>query len=255
MVTPLLLAKTDATSILQKQKEIEKQRKLDVLNRDGNKILSLSDDKMSISGILLKFDMKVYRKNKLRKTYKMTLKTKGNDKSLLEFTYPPRNRGEKMLRVKDSIWLYRPEINKIIQISGRSDAVGSDFSNNDILFVRLDTDYNAELLRTEDYNGEEAFVLELKAKSEEITYAKIIYWIRAKDYLPLKRDFYTISGFKLKTLILEVTSNIFEGNPSLLTMTNVMEKNKKSTIQFMYLKTGVIFPDEIFQKNSLIRKR
>ena len=255
LFAPMLMAESDASSIMQKQKEMEHQHKLEVLIRDGNEILSLSDDKISVSGILLNFEMKVYRSDVLRKTYKMTLKTKGKDRSLLEFTYPPRNQGQKMLRVKDSIWLYRPEINKIIQISGRSDAVGSDFSNNDILFVRLDEDYNAELLRVEDYKGEKAYVLELKAKSESITYARIIYWIRVKDYLPLQRDFYTISGMKLKTLILNVTSDIFEGNPDLLAMSNIMEKEKRSTIQFTYLKTGVVFPDQIFQKNSLIRKR
>ncbi len=160
-----------------------------------------------------------------------------------------------MLRVKDSMWLYRPKINKIIRISGRSNAVGSDFSNTDILFVRLDRDYNARLVDVVDYNGEEAYKLELLAKSEEVTYAKIMYWIRVRDYLPLKRDFYTISGHKLKTLKLEVKSNVFEGNPDTLTMSNVLEKNKKSILQFKYLKSNMVFPDKFFRKNSLIRKR
>lgn len=248
-------AKTDAKSILEKQKEIDEQRRAEMMRRDGNKILKESDDKVDVSGILLKFEMKVYRRNKLRKTYKMVLKTRGTEKSLLEFTHPPRNRGQKMLRVEESIWLYRPKINKIIRVSGRSNAVGSDFSNTDILFVRLDRDYNAKLMDVEMYDGSEAYKLELLAKSEEVTYAKIHYWIREKDYLPLKRDFFTISGHKLKTLKLEVKSNVFEGNPDTLTMTNVMEKNKSSVIHFTYLKTGKVFPDKIFRKNSLIKKR
>ena len=255
LMAPNLLAETDAKSILEAQKEKDEQRRARILKRDGNQILKKSDDKVDVSGFFLKFEMKVYRKNKLRKTYRMILKTRGTEKSLMEFTHPPRNRGQKMLRVKDSIWLYRPKINKIIRVSGRSNAVGSDFSNTDILFVRLDRDYNAKLIDVVDYNGEEAYQLELLAKSEEVTYAKIIYWIRVKDYLPLKRDFYTISGHKLKTLKLEVKSNVFEGNPDSLTMTNVLEKNKKSTLQFKYLKTNKVFPDKIFRKNSLIRKR
>ncbi len=248
-------AKTDAKSILEKQKEVDKQRRAEMMRRDGNKILKESDDKVDVSGVLLKFEMKVFRKNKLRKTYKMTLKTRGTEKSLLEFTHPPRNRGQKMLRVKDSIWLYRPKINKIIRVSGKSNAVGSDFSNTDILFVRLDRDYNAKLVDVVTYDASEAYKLELLAKSEEVTYAKIHYWIREKDYLPLKRDFFTISGHRLKTLKLEVKSNVFEGNPDTLTMTNVMEKNKSSVIHFTYLKTGKVFPDKIFRKNSLIKKR
>lgn len=255
LVVPSIFAQTDAKNILEKQKQRDEKRRVEILKRDGNSILKKSDDKVDVSGILLKFEMKVYRKNKLRKTYNMTLKTRGTEKSLLEFTHPPRNRGQKMLRVKDSMWLYRPKINKIIRVSGRSNAVGSDFSNTDILFVRLDRDYNAKLLDVEKYNGEDAYKLELLAKSEEVTYAKIIYWIRVKDYLPLKRDFYTISGHRLKTLELDVKSNVFEGNPDTLTMTNVMEKNKKSVLHYTYLNTGRVFPDKIFQKNSLIRKR
>jgi len=255
LTTSGLSGATDAKSILEKQKQLDEEKRAELLKRDGNKILKKSDDKVDVSGILLKFEMKVYRKNKLRKTYKMTLKTRGTEKSLMEFTHPPRNKGQKLLRVKDNIWLYRPKINKIIRVSGRSNAVGSDFSNTDILFVRLDRDYNAKLLDVVDYNGEQAYKLELLAKSEEVTYAKIIYWIRVKDYLPLQRDFYTISGHKLKTLKLEVKSKIFVGNPDSLTMTNRMEKNKKSVLRYTYLKTNKVFPDKLFRKNSLKQKR
>ncbi|MBU3915249.1 outer membrane lipoprotein-sorting protein [bacterium] len=255
LTASILLGATDATSILEKQKQLDEEKRIEILKRDGNRILKKSDDEVDISGILLEFEMKVYRKNELRKTYKMRLKTRGTEKSLMEFTHPPRNKGQKMLRVKDSIWLYRPNINKIIRVSGRSNAVGSDFSNTDILFVRLDRDYDAKLLGIEDYEGTKAYKLELLAKSEEVTYAKIIYWIRVKDYLPLKRDFYTISGHKLKTLKLETKSNVFEGNPDTLTMTNIMEKDKSSVLRYTYLKTNMVFPDKIFRKDSLTQKR
>ncbi|MBT7712001.1 MAG: outer membrane lipoprotein-sorting protein [Deltaproteobacteria bacterium] len=255
LLVPNLYAKIDAKKILDEQKKMNEIKRAELLKRDGNQILKKSDDKVDVSGILLKFEMKVFRKKRLRKTYKMTLKTRGTEKSLLEFTHPPRNRGQKMLRDKDNIWLYRPKINKIIRVSGRSNAVGSDFSNTDILFVRLDRDYNARLLDVETYNGEDAYKLELLAKSEEVTYAKIIYWIRVKDYLPLQRDFYTISVHKLKTLKLSVKSKVFEGNPDTLTMTNVLERNKRSVLHYTYLKTGRVFADKIFRKNSLLRKR
>ncbi len=255
LMVPSLQAKTDAETILKKQQAIGEERIAKIRSRDGNAILSKADDRIDTTGALAKFDMRVYRKGKLRKTYKMVIKNRGTEKGLITFIHPPRNRGQKILKVKDNIWIYRPKINKVLRVSGRSSAVGSDFSNTDLLSLRLDRDYNAKLLDIVDYKGEKAYKLELLAKSEEVTYAKIIYWIRVKDYLPLKRDHYTLSGHKLKTLVLETTSNILEGLPDRYTMTNVMEKNKKTVLKYTYLKTNLTFPDKIFRKNSLKRKR
>ena len=41
----------------------------------------------------------------------------------------------------------------------------------------MDKDYNAKLLGIEEYKGIKAYKLELLAKSEEVTYARIIYWV------------------------------------------------------------------------------
>ena len=221
----------------------------------GDEIVRKVDDKMERSGSLTKIEMKVYRREKLRKTYRMIARSEGNQKMLMEFLYPPRNRGEKFLKVEKNMWIYRPKINKIIRISGRSSFSGSDFSNTDILSVRLDKDYDARLIGTEDYKGQPAYKLELLAKSEAVTYAKIIYWVSKKDLAPLQRDFYTLSGHLLKTLLLEVHSELFSGMPDTFVMSNVLEKNKKSVMVFKSYKPNQSFPARTFRKSSLTRKR
>jgi len=226
-----------------------------LMGMTGEEIVRKVDDKMERTGALSKVDMKVFRKDKLRKTYRMLMRSQGDEKILVEFLYPPRNKGEKFLKVKEHMWIYRPKINKVIRISGRSSFSGSDFSNTDILAVRLDKDYTARLLGEEDFNGELSYKLELLAKSEEVTYAKIIYWVRKKDLVPLKRDFYTLSGHLLKTLLLEVRTEIFDGLPDTLIMSNILEKNKKSVMHFVGYKPNQSFPAKTFRKNSLQRKR
>jgi len=221
----------------------------------GQEILKKSDDLMERSKSYSEVEMKVYRKDKLRKTYRMKMRSSGIDKMLIEFTYPPRNKGEKVLSVDDNIWIYRPKIKKTIRISGRASFSGSDFSNTDILSVRLDKDYQSKLIGEVDLNGQQAYQLELLANSEEVTYAKIICWVRVKDFVPLKRDFYTLSGHKLKTLVLETRSNIFKGLPDTFIMTSVLEKNKKSMMQFTAYKGNQKFSDKIFRKNSLKKGR
>ncbi len=153
------------------------------------------------------------------------------------------------------MWIYRPKINKVIRISGRSSFSGSDFSNTDILSIRLDKDYNAKLLGTEKYKGIAAYKLELLAKSEEVTYAKIIYWVHKKELTPLKRDFYTISGHLLKTLVLERQTNLFDEMPDTFIMTSVLEKNKTSVMKFLKYKGNQNFSAKTFRKSSLKKKR
>jgi outer membrane lipoprotein-sorting protein len=221
----------------------------------GEDILKKSDDLMERSRSLSVVEMKVYRKNKLRKTYRMKMISAGIDKMLIEFVHPPRNKGEKVLKVDENIWIYRPKINKVIRISGRASFSGSDFSNTDVLSVRLDKDYIPKLIAIEDFEGQESYKLELIAKTEEVTYAKIMCWVRKKDFVPLKRVFYTISGHELKTLLLRTESNVLEGLPDTMVMSNVMEKNKKSIMQFKAYKGQQKFSDKIFRKSSLTRKR
>ncbi len=218
-------------------------------------IVKAVDDKMDRTGALSELEMKVYRSNKLRKTYQMHMKSEGDEKVLIDFLYPPRNKGEKYLKVEDSMWIYRPKINKTIRISGRSSFSGSDFSNTDILSVRLDKDYIPTLLGTEKYAKGVAYKLELIAKSEEVTYAKIIYWVDKKQLVPLRRDFYTISGHKLKTLLFERQSRLFNEMPDTFIMSSVLEKNKKSVMHYRAFKGNQNFPAKTFRKSSLKKAR
>lgn len=221
----------------------------------GDEIVKRVDDKMDRTGSLSRIEMKVYRSGKLRKTYKMVMKSEGDEKILIDFLYPPRNKGEKYLKVEESMWLYRPKINKVIRISGRSSFSGSDFSNADILSVRLDKNYNSKLVGTEQYKGIESYKLELSAKSDAVTYAKIVYWVDKKRLVPLKRDFYTISGHLLKTLVLERQSDLFEAMPDTFIMSSVLEKNKKSVMRYLKFKGNQSFPAKTFRKSSLKKNR
>lgn len=220
----------------------------------AREIVIKSDELMDRNYSFALLKMKVYRKNKLQKTYEMALRDGGEETMLIELTAPPRNKGEKTLSVGDNLWIYRPKINKVIRISPRAAFAGSDFSNTDILSVHLDKDYHSELLDIFKHKGKKTYKLELTAKSEEVTYAKIVTWIRAEDFVPLRRDFYTISGYHLKTLIMETKSDVLDGMPDIFVMTSALEKNKKSVMQYVKYRGDQTFPEKIFKQNSLKRK-
>ena len=192
----------------------------------ADEILKKADEALDISHSEVEIEMKVYRKKKLRKTYRMDLKYQDQDHMLAETLHPPRNKEEKSLHVDDNMWLYLPKINKVMRVSESNSFSNSDFSNMDIMTTNLSDDYVPTLLGIEEYKGEEVYKLELNAKTEDIPYAKILYWIRKKDLYPLRRDYYTFSGHLLKRLVLQTKTDVRHGLPDAFIMTSVLEKDK-----------------------------
>lgn len=216
-------------------------------------LLKSVDDFMDLNNSELVMDMKIYRDNDLKKSYQLQMVYKDWDNMKTEITYPPRDKGQIMLQTGDNMWLYLPRINKAMRISERNSFSNSDFSNTDILNARLSDDYTPILLGEESLNDEETFKLELNAKSEDVTYAKIHYWIRKKDLFPVRRDYYTYSGYLLKRLFISSKTKIRGDKPDTFIMTSVLEKNKHTILQYLDYKPCTAFPPLTFSKNSLIK--
>ena len=219
-------------------------------------ILTKVDEALDTSNTEMNIEMKVFRKKKLRKTYKMIIKARGWKNMIAETLFPPRNEGEKVLRVDaDNMWMYFPKINKTMRVSESGSFSNSDFSNMDILNSQLSIDYTPELLGVEDYKGEETYKLELTAKTEDIPYAKIHYWIRKDDLYPLQRDYYTFSGHLLKRLVMQTKdADVRDGLPDVFLMTSVLEKDKYTVLRYTKFERGQTFPPEMFRKDSLMKR-
>ncbi len=220
----------------------------------ADEILKKVDALLDIRNSELEIEMKVYRKKKLRKTYRMNAKYQDWEYMLAETTHPPRNKGEKMLTAGENMWLYLPKINKTMRISESNSFSNSDFSNMDILNPNLSDDYTPTLLGIENYKDEEAYKLELNAKTEEVPYAKILYWIRKKDLYPLRRDFYTFSGHLLKHLVMQTKTDVRKGMPDVFIMSSVLEKDKYTVLRYLKFEDGKTFPPETFRKDSLTKR-
>jgi outer membrane lipoprotein-sorting protein len=239
IVIPLILFAFQATSV----------------DLTGREIVAIVDDALDKTGGLSETEMRVYRDGKLRKTYRMVMKSCSPDRILAEFLYPPRNKGQKFLKVNDSLWLYYPNTGKTLRISAKASFSGSDFSNADILSVRLDKDYEVQRTDMEYWDGEAVYKLDLRAKSEGATYSRILYWVREKDRMPLEREFYSLSGLLLKTLVMTKETDLFEKMPDTYIMINVLEKNKKSVLQYLSYRESQALPPDTLRQNSLSKRR
>jgi len=218
-------------------------------------ILDKADDKLDIKNSKTEIEMSIYRDKELRKTYRMALHYLDADHTMLETTFPPRNEGEKILQSgRRNYWLFLPNINRAVRISESNNLSNSDFSNSDILSPRLSAEYTPKLIATEKLNDDEAYKLELVAKDDTTPYAKIIYWIRKKDNLPLRRDYYTFSQQLLKRLDIAVTTHALGDRPDTLMMSSVLERDKKTILRYTKHTSNVTFQDGAFHQDSLMKR-
>lgn len=218
-------------------------------------IIQKVDDNMASKTRISTSEMVIYgRRNERR--IKSKSYSEGDDKSFTEYLSPEREKGTKMLKLEDRLWIYSPSTDRTVQLSGhmlRQSVMGSDLSYEDMMDDRELMDiYSAKVIGEEIYEGRKTYVLKLTAKVEDVNYHSRKMWIDADRYVPLKEDLFGKSGRLLKTTTLSDVKQF--GNRWFPTKMNYkdMLKNGKGT-DFIVL--DIIFdqdiPDHIFTKASL----
>lgn len=128
----------------------------------------------------------------------------GSTKSFTEYLAPAAERGTKMLKINDQLWMYSPQADRTVQISGhmlRQSVMGSDLSYEDMMEDRRLTDiYDAKLIGNEEINGRKVFVLELTAKVADVAYQRQMMWVDDGRFVPLRQEMYARSGSLLRRM-------------------------------------------------------
>lgn len=177
----------------------------------ADEILDKVDANMISDTQIISSEMIVYGKRKSR-TIKSKGYSRGSDKHFTEYLSPEREKGTKMLKLEDRLWIYSPATDRIIQLSGhllRQSVMGSDLSYEDMMEERkLTTLYNASVLGNEELDNRQTYKMELLAKVEDLSYHKRILWIDTERYVPLKEELYAKSGKLLKKTSLSEVKKI-----------------------------------------------
>ena len=129
-------------------------------------------------------------------TRKFNVKVLGEN-ALVEITEPARNMGEKFLFNDLVMWFHKPSLRKPVSVSARQRNSGQA-ANGDIANTRYARDYNGKVIALEKVDGKDAWVVMLDAKSKDVTYDKIKYWISDKTFLGVKAEFMTLQGKPFK---------------------------------------------------------
>ncbi len=185
-------------------------------------------------------------------------KDEGN-KSLMVYIEPARIKGMKMLTLNDGdeIWAYMPRTGRVRKIAGnlkKGSMNGSDFSYEDMSMGDRKEDYNVTKEKDEKIDSDLCYVLVyIPKKGIKINYSKMKTWIRKKDFIMLRTDFWDEDKELIKRLTLSNIKKIDGHNtPMIITMENLL-KSTKTIMKTESIKYNIEINDNLFSQKSLKR--
>ncbi|MGA7161797.1 MAG: outer membrane lipoprotein-sorting protein [Bacteroidota bacterium] len=169
----------------------------------GDEILKKVDQNMFSETRISNSRMVIHGRRETR-TVESKSWQRGTSESYSEFLAPAREKGTKMLKLRDMLWNYSPSTDRTIMISGsllRQSVMGSDLSYEDMMEdPHLPNLYSATVVFQDTLSGRDCWILDLKAKKEDVSYDHRRVWVDKERYIVLKEYLYAESGKLLKTM-------------------------------------------------------
>lgn len=125
----------------------------------------------------------------------------GLEHSLIEFT-SIEEIGQKVLRTDDDIYIFYPDAEELVRLSGsalRDGMLGSDVSYEDMTGeTSLLDDYEVTASSEETLNDTAVYKIDIKAKKPSVAYQKQSLWIDKTNLIGMQSYKYSLSGTLLK---------------------------------------------------------
>jgi len=221
----------------------------------ADEIIKKVDKNMSAQNRIVESSMTIHGKRNSRTMTSISYSV-GSKQSFTEYLTPAREKGTKMLKLEDKLWIYSPSTDRTIQISGhmlRQSVMGSDFSYEDMMDDRKLTDiYHAQIVNDEEYDNRQTYVLELTAIVDDAAYHSRKMWIDKEKFVPLKEDLFAKSGQLLKRTTLSDVQKI-QGKwfPMKIIYKDMLKQGDGTEMHISDIKFNQNIPEYIFTKAAL----
>ncbi|MDR1576331.1 MAG: outer membrane lipoprotein-sorting protein [Treponema sp.] len=193
------------------------------------------------------------------KRFVKTMKAWGreNNDNFTEFTNP-EDRGVKYLKKGGRLYVYSPDTEEVMLISGhmlKESMMGSDMSYEDTIENdKLSNRYNPSLGGSEAWNGRDCWVLDLAAKKKTESYPRQKMWIEKETGDCLHYEQFALSGAKLKEYNLNKIEVIAGRRfPVEMEIRDLLRKNSKTTLVMKKVIMDQPIADSVFSQRNLSR--
>jgi outer membrane lipoprotein-sorting protein len=175
---------------------------------------------------------------------------KGKDQVATLFLSPTSDKGRSTLRQGDNMWLYIPNVGKPMRITSLQSVTGGVFNNADIMRLDYAVEYDVKSVEEK----EDSYVLDLKAKTGEVAYDRLVMTVDKKLTLPTQIVAYAASGMQMKTLYFKDIKDFGDGikRPATIETDSPLYKGYKSVMLYSGLKKKEL-PDEVFTQGFMAR--
>jgi len=177
--------------------------------------------------------------------------------SLSEFTNP-RDRGTKFLLISDELWMYFPDAEDLVRISGHmlnQRMMGSDFSYQDALeSEKLSDLYTFAREGEDELGGVPVYVVKATAREgAEVSYHSRRLWIDVEKFVILREEMYARDGRLLKVMTTDVIEEISPGRwmPTVMIMEDKLRQDSQTVFRLNSIDLDYVIPDGLFSLESL----
>lgn len=223
--------------------------------QDAIAILNKVDANINSNTSITKSNMIIYGRRNQR-TITSIGYTEGKNKTFSEYLAPAREKGTKMLKLENNLWIYSPSTDRTIQLSGhmlKQSLMGSDLSYEDMMENRKLTEmYDAKVIGEETIDTRKTWVLQLNSKVTDASYDSRKEWIDTERFVPLREELYAKSGVLLKKTELKDVKKI-DGRwyPTKMNYKDMLKDGKGTDFNVLDIKFDTSIPAYIFSKASL----
>lgn len=214
---------------------------------DANAIVAKIEATLSPKNAKAEYEFTNHRTDGTTVTYEVTFSIRNSERSHGVFRKPERDKGREVLRLGDDLWSFAPSVGRVIRIADRDSFAGGDFSNADILRVDWLNNYSVSILK--DLPRQR--IIELKAKNDNSTYARMLLWVDKQSGLPVQQQYYDSKGTLLKRALYGEPKTFGPIlRPSRIKMENVITK-QSSELKVNAMEFVNSLPDSRFSVDNL----
>jgi outer membrane lipoprotein-sorting protein len=176
-------------------------------------------------------------------------------KSFMNFTNP-EDRGVKYLKIGDDLWIYLPDAQDSLKISGhmlRQGMMGSDLSYEDMLSSdKLQDRYLSRIIGKTNIDGKSCTTLEMTAKVENVTYFKRTASVDDELFIVRRVGLYAKTGRLLKQMEFDTVKE-FSGRflATRFTVRDMIRANTSTVIEFTDLALDAPLGESAFSRSVL----
>ena len=177
--------------------------------------------------------------------------------SLMRYVSPARVMGNAMLmkNFSDDIWMFNKRTKRVRKLASHAKKQkfeGSDFTYEDMgSGDSWKTDYSPKNIGAKKFEKVDCTILELIPVNSNISYSKIILYLRPSDNYPLKMEYYN-DGDNLQKIMYLKDIRTIQNIPTAMKM--VMENqldNTKTEMNYEKIEYNVSFDKNFFSERNL----